>query len=231
VRVRPLADQWAGNQQDIERRIRALETQQNSYVTDAVGNVVMQTGYIAGTIPAQLGTLVSDDSGNPRLQFGLLPDGNYGIAVYDLDNDGNYIQVQAPSQGSWSTEFDTTSESWIYNGTSGPATTVQVGQSGRALVIASAIIGIDGGIDQTVYWQGLIGVSPGAASAATGIASMSVSPLPGGSEVTPSIQSTACGSALFSGLTPGPVTFTMAYMSANGQTVRFTGSNLVVIPY
>jgi len=27
------------------------------------------------------------------------------------------------------------------------------------------------------------------------------------------------------------VTFTMAYMSANGQTVRFTGSNLVVIPY
>jgi len=219
VRVRPLADQWAGNQQDLHRRIRALETQQNSYVTDIDGNVIMQSGYIAGTYPAQHGTLVSDDSGNVRLQLGTLPDGDFGLAYFTPGT--SIYQTLWPLVSDYAdATISTESTSWTALAGS-PTVTAVLGASGDAMVTVSAFIGM-GVADSTCS----IGLAVDGGSPEQWVALSSASTVGVNATTVRQLSKSGIGA-----LTKGPHTFTLQYMTTDGSAdANFSAQCLVVEP-
>ena len=161
-----------------------------------------------------------------EVQLGEITPGLYGLAVHDPTT-GQMFMVNAPQEAFVSTELSTTSTSYV--DISGPSVTVTVGPSGRALVMPSTIIGIDGGTSQASFWQGLVGVElDGNLGGSPNLLGASSAPLSG--NVAP-IQITSSNSYMWTGLTSGSHTFKMVYRSVNGQSIHFSENSLVVIPY
>lgn len=189
----------------MERRLRAVETQQTTYITDS--------------------------DLNPKMQLGRLRDGGFGAAVYTAAS-GKFHRVNPPQADSHTPEISTTSTSWVTLG--GPEVTVTVGEAGEALAFAGAIVGIDGGSFASAQSaQGAIGVSiDGNTAGAQWVASGSTTTLDiGGSFYLVPLQLTCSNPYLFGGLTQGSHTFRVVYRSRFGQSIHFSTSSLVVIPY
>lgn len=100
---------------ELQRRLGALERQQQLIWTNSAGQRVAQAG--------------------------LQDDLNFGFTLFD--SNGTCYYLRTPVEASLATELTTSSTSWVDLG--GPSVTATVGPSGNALVSLGAIIGIDGG--------------------------------------------------------------------------------------
>lgn len=147
-----------------------------------------------------------------------------GISVRNPST-GVMTRVSAPQSKDVGTELTTSSTTFVTLG--GPAVSVSVGPSGRALVVPSAVVGIDGGASSS-YWQGIVGVQVDGAGTTLELVQVSENPVSG--SVNP-LQVTGTNAYLWSGLSEGSHTFRCLYRSTNGQAVHFTVNSLFVIPY
>src|SRR5579875_3863143 len=100
---------------ELQRRLGALERQQQLIWTNSAGQRVAQAG--------------------------LQDDGNVGFTLFD--SNGTCYYLRTPAEASLATELTTSSTSWVDLG--GPSVTATVGPSGKALIAVGAVIGIDGG--------------------------------------------------------------------------------------
>ena len=107
----PASDYLATKLNDLEQRLRALETQQSFVVTDASGRI--------------------------RTRLGLLGNGDFGFTVTDPAGVTREVfPISAASSGS---TFSTSSTSFV-SLTGSPEVTAYIGESGDALVTVSATI-------------------------------------------------------------------------------------------
>jgi hypothetical protein len=197
----------------LDQRITALSTQQNTFVLD--NNAVQRL--ISGwqQSDGRYAIVALDATGNRRAVFGELADGRFGVAIYDENNDGGYIELNAPESASWnSTTLSTTSTTDTTLANS-PSLTVSVGASQKCLVMVSAVLGntaADGCV-ATVYADG---VSTG----------------PKISLQSPSaVQSTCANNLVVSGLAQGSHALTIEYRSVSGATANFGQIAITAIPY
>lgn len=191
-------DAFASTMANLLQRVTRLEQQQNSGVRDAQGNL--------------------------RLQEGLLPNGDYGLAFYDANNDGGFKEL-FPSTVSYFAGLITTTSLTYAAGTGSPTVEPTLGAHGDGLIIVSANIGINSANDTGSVGISIDGAPPGgdtiwASASASLIATsaclvLTVAELNGG---TP--------------LTPGPHSFTMQQRgSTAGHTFNFSRNALVVWPF
>ena len=174
-----------------EERLRALETQQQLIVTDP--------------------------SGTTRVQIGLLPDGSFGLAVFDAAT-GDYMAVGFEYFASVVASETTTSTAPTDLATPGPSVTVPVGASGSVDVTMCALIDVPSGI------------SPG------GIVYLFVDGV--GASGMPNVQAADTGGTIgsvslstrVSGLAAGNHVFGLKYESADGSVITFANRTLSVRP-
>lgn len=165
------------------------------------------------------GVHLYDDTGEENAILGLLPNSQYGIAVWNTERDGSYgwLDYQNYAFGNWSqvgTSQSTTSTTWADLATAGPSVSLDVGSEGFALVRASAMIEAPG--DQTVS----VGVSiDGAAPtfAQMQFANGAASP----------INTPLFAEIGYTGLAPGNHTFKLQYETSGG-TATFWNRYLFV---
>ncbi len=223
----PVSDYISSKLNDFEQRLRALETQQLTVITNSAGHAVAQMGLQAdGTVALRFfdsnndelvnidgsGLKVFDPSGNLRTFLGHLANGDYGMAVYSLANDGTYQEVLPPkSNFGGNTSQNTTSASPVALSNS-PSVTATVGASGNAVITASGLLdGTSSGQPQcTVYMDG-------SALSYTGfLANYSASIL------------VCSAQQLFTGISAGSHTFVLRCSSFNGAGANFQAMNLTV---
>ncbi len=174
-----------------EARLRALETQQQLIITDPAGKT--------------------------RVQVGLLPNGDYGIAVFDAAT-GDYEVVAYEYFACITASESTTSTTPTDLTTPGPSVTVPVGASGAVEVTMAACIDVSSG------------------SSAAGIAYLFVDGV--GAANLPNITVGNVNGVLanvsllvrVSGLSEGDHVFEMKYESADGSIVTFANRTLSVRP-
>ncbi len=168
-----------------------------------------------------LGMTVFDSSGNPRVMIGELPDSQYGLGIYGSANNGDYIQIQPAVTALYAGTQSTTSTSFV--ALNGPSISFTVGASGEAMIHVSAIIGLPS-VTSVATVGGAIGFSIDG-----GTTWELVSTSYTGANI--GFQSTGSNSILFSGLTPGTHTAEVMYSSANGQSINFSATSVIVTPY
>jgi hypothetical protein len=78
----------------LQNQITALATQQNSYVLDNNATQRLVSGWQQSD--GRYAIVALDATGHRRAVFGELADGNFGVAIYDENNDGGYIELNAP---------------------------------------------------------------------------------------------------------------------------------------
>jgi hypothetical protein len=201
---------------DLRRDLNAVITQQNQSTVDATLTTRLFSGLQGdGTY----GITAYDAAGNKRATFGGLPDGNHGIAIYDEDNDGGYVEVNAPlvAEIPFSTVLATTSTTDAPISGS-PALPIAVGASGKCLVTLSSYLSIPAGGQAVagLFVDGVVSSSPGLPIDLTSTSAMSV---------------TASNSALLTGLSQGAHTLSVEYRSTTGASVSFAGVAIIAIPY
>ncbi len=168
-----------------------------------------------------LGMTVFDPSGNPRVMIGELPDSQYGLGIYTSANNGDYIQIQPAVTALYAGTQSTTSTSFV--ALNGPSISFTVGASGEAMIHVSSIVGLPS-VTSVATVGGAIGFSIDG-----GTTYELVSASYTGANI--GFQSTGSNSILFSGLTPGTHTAEVMYSSANGQSINFSDTTIVVTPY
>jgi hypothetical protein len=185
---------------DLQARMTSVETQQNFTVVDSDLNI--------------------------RAILGLLPGGDYGLAVFDPGGTGAYGEVFPPKRSFYGPVISTTSN--VYSiGTGSPSLTFNVGASGDALVIMSANISTTNTND--TGFVGLSGTGPGGLILGAG------NLLWAGSTASIIASSASLVISLTelwgSSLPPGEYTLTMEQKgSTNGHTFDFENNGLVVWP-
>lgn len=201
--VEPLA--LGGNTSQIaslQQRVQMLEARTRSLgngaltVTDSNGNTVMVIGNLGND---QYGIAVLDESGNERALMGLLPSGDFGFMV--LDTSGNSAEI-LPQYSVYHGPAIALPSS---TGSLGVAVTANIGASGAAIVTLSAELlppPASASLSTTVTLQPHVGSSAVGAPLTQAIAV-------NGSGDSVSSAVTATIQTRVSGLTPGPVTFTI----------------------
>jgi hypothetical protein len=110
--------------------------------------------------------------------------------------------------------FSTSSTSPVDSSPPGPTVTINVTQTGRVLVSAGAYIGLDN-VSQTatmsLYIDGILYAS-----------------IAGLSNQSSQIAANVFSSRVFTGLTQGPHTFLLKYISNSGGNVNFSSRSLIV---
>ena len=203
----------------MQKRITALETKQNFAIRDAKNILRLRAGLLPdGTFGMQ----VFDTAGNPRVGFGQLPDGDSGMAVYSQANDGTYVEVNPPVASAASGTLSTASTSPTTLAGS-PTLPVTVGASGKALIILSGTIGLSA---SSTVQQGVAQLYvDGAANGPRVEASLTLNTVAGG------LQATGGLPALVSGLSQGAHTLSIEYQSVYGASINFSFMQITAIPY
>lgn len=176
----------------IDQRLRSLETQQNSLWRDA--------------------------EGNPRLQIGLLPNGDYGFATYSPANDGTYQEVRPLEAASAAGGVTTAAGGFALTDLGGPAVTATIGATGKALVLASCEALITGGSGADAAYCALM--VDGSFAASIGSTSETV-------------YNAVTDGTVLTGLSPGSHEFALWYGmlgSSGTPTATFQARSLVVWP-
>jgi len=203
----------------MQKRITALETKQNFGIRDAKNILRLQAGLLPdGTF----GMRVFDTAGNPRIGFGQLPDGDSGMAVYSQSNDGTYVEVNPPVATPASGALATASTSFTTL-TGSPTISVNVGISGKVLGILSGIVGlsVSSNTQQGIAQLYVDGVANGPTIAASLTMASGVA----------GVQSTGGDIALISGLAQGAHTLSIEYKSVFGASINFSEMQITAIPY
>lgn len=222
-----ISDQAPPGQDHLLRRIAELEQK--------VRELAAARSLEAATIKG--GSLrVVDNTGELKVQVGLLPDGSYGLAA--VNPDGELVALSTLAFGIKSADVGdietTTSQNYTDLPTAGPVVSgVQIGSSGRCLVILSAQIwgGNSSGFPSST--QGFMsfradGPTPVAPSDGTKAATVGNNDAPG----TGGLAVSASRVVLVSGLLAGSYTFTAKYRSiTSGASAEFADRNLTVLPY
>ena len=206
----------------INRRLQALETQQNWGITD--GNGVQRIR--AGLQPdGTYGIWVFDTTGDVAVRLGDLTGGQYGLAVLPagaapgtpLQRVGGALEAQQTTGVSYS------STTWGDTSPAGPSLTVPIGVSGQALVTMDCQIssGANAAGETALAGLSIDGAAPAA-------------PYPlieEGITLNGSIVGSASSTFLVSGLTAGSHTFKMQYkVSTATVNGTFAASTLIVQP-
>jgi hypothetical protein len=180
--------------------------------------------------------------GPAMVEMGELSDGSYGLAA--VNPAGQLVKLStlafgpaAESDASAGTRAGSAGFTWgdLTGSGAGPTVTVQIGDSGKALVIYSAFADMghvpdDGG----AAWVNFE-ISGATSRAAT------LNPY-GGFRVQPNVGATVLGSqtisrqALVTGLNPGQHTFTMKYSVSSvtglvSESALFSARDIAVFPY
>jgi len=170
----------------IQNRLKALEMQQNAAVRDSTNNV--------------------------RVQLGLLPSGDFGLAI--TDPAGHSGEVWPVSANMNTATVSTTSTTPVaLAGT--PAVTCQIGASGDAVVTFGAFI--NPGTDQGLIWLAVDGTAVGYSANLFG----------GTGTVTRILMLSKIPSGT---VTPGSHTFSLKFQSRTGTSVTFDRPAIVVQP-
>ena len=184
-----------------ERRLSALETQQNWAIRDTANNV--------------------------RVQGGLLPHGEYGLQVLGPDGAlqrvGGWAHGYVQTSGAGQT---TTSTSWTNLTTPGPQVTCTIGTSGLALITMSAYMQVKAGTFTNV----LNGVYAGVRVDSTTPGTVGTPRLTLNSVSHATQGCTVSLSYMQTGLSPGSHTFGMRYKVYSGTTGLYQTRTLVVQP-
>ena len=187
------------------------------------------------------GFRVNDKAGNPIFQGGELGGGDDGVAVINPAT-GEFTKLtefifgpRAAAISGMGTRSSSTFGD-LTGSSVGPAVTVAIGQTGRAMVFWSGAMGSTG--DWATHVTGGISV---AVSGATTIAAhgdyslgprlqFPASPNPGNALCAGSWQGAMM--TFFEDLNPGLNTFTLKYRNLQGSNaVRFESRRIVVFPY
>jgi hypothetical protein len=137
--VNPSNDRWlATTIKNILQRLTNLEGQQNGGVRNAQNQLRLQWGLLPdGTY----GLVAYDNAGNKRAQLGQLPDGDFGFATYSPANNGSYVELNVPQASPSSGTISTASTSFTTIAGS-PTLTVACGASGTMLITLSGTLGL-----------------------------------------------------------------------------------------
>lgn len=241
---------------DVMRRIAALEAQVREMqagrrleaATIGQGGITLKGGSVkvvdnADNLLIQLGLTgdgrrrlqVNDDTGAPKIRAGELDSGGYGLEA--VDPNGKTVKladlVFGFAIGEALSQQSTASTNWT-DLTGNPSVTINVGSTGKVLVLFSAQIG----------W--LIG-APGSVGGYAGVdvSGATSLPLSGATEsdrqlrvqaefggATTSTMLVGAGSMkFFTGLNPGSTTFKLRYRSRFGQQIDFDNRIICAIPF
>lgn len=188
-------------------------------VKDNAGNTIIELGL---TSDGRYGLRVNDTSGNPQIRLGQLAAGGYGLEVV---SGGQLVPLSNLIFGIRAarviTTESTTSASFTDLATVGPQVTVNITNSGTALVFLSALMPIVSGSGPTM------GVAlSGANTQAAGTFGQYLN----GNVVGGSGNANATRVAFISNLNPGATTFTAKYEATTG-TATFADREIAVLPY
>jgi hypothetical protein len=93
--VPPTASAWLKRTlNSLQAQITAIATQQNHGVVDSNLTPRIKWGWQQEF--NTYGIAIFDSSGNRWTTLRELPDGNHGVAIYDQNNDGGYVELNAP---------------------------------------------------------------------------------------------------------------------------------------
>ena len=219
------------------------------------GNVIINEGAL----------VIRDALGRDLIRMGLdIDSGLYGYTVRDPDADRVVVRAGELESGGYgleavntadelvsittlafgtttsvvATRESTTSGSYTNLATLGPSLTVEIGSSGRCIVIVSCYIELtvpSGSAVQTsaaFMSYSVDGPTPYAAldARAAGLL-FKYDIVPGPEDTSYSSYMGASRVSMLTGLTPGTYTFNAKYNSVNGHAVYFSDRVLVVLPY
>lgn len=206
---------------NLEARIGALER------NPRLSNATIDTGKLT----------VKDNTGDPRVELGLLDDGTYGLSVKENMQD-QFHQVPYIYAASVITQETCTNSSFSNLTTLGPLVSVPVRSSGRILII----------ITSQIQWQSpafsaaTVGggyVTIDMAGANTMSATVAFDKILASSLLNVSVSAgtsaefalaMSTGSGVIEGLNPGLTTITMRYaMQAGATSTDFGKRNLTVV--
>lgn len=241
--------------EQLQRRVQQLETTSNFVSQDGTFTVFDDTGkpvIVLGKLAAGIyGMSVKNPAGNELLRLGEQSDGKYNLSVFDtsgvrqsrvgelsagygiedIDASGNTVTMEqlafGPTTASVATVQTTTSTSYTDLATAGPAVTVTIGNSGRAIVFIGAAILSDAASPSVCNMSYAVSGATTIAAADSRAITVDTSSGPGGTGVAASPS----GFFLVSGLTPGTNTFTLKYRTSSGDTATFANRNILVQPF
>lgn len=210
--------QFAAWKQNVEERIRALETAPrapHTSIADEDGNEVVRL--------SSDGLTIFDEMGDIRAKLGTISDG-YGLEL--LANDGTIVTqamvsetYNSPSERV-NTPESTTSANYVDLATAGPSITVDVSGSGRLLIIVRAWMWLSGANEAAVAFA-LSGANTAAASNANSFRVLAPAAL----------QVSSAVPTLLTGLNPGPTTITAKYRSDGVGTAVFADRVVFAVPF
>lgn len=172
---------------------------------------------IAATVGTTKGDLIGFTGSATPVRFGVGTDGSLLVADSGQASGLRYALPQGANLAALGES--TTSVAYVDLATPGPAVTVTVGASGKALVIVSVVnIGV---VAEAGYASYAVSGATTVAAADTGA---SYAQVVSGANIGGSRATVATG------LTAGLNTFTMKYRSSGGAVVYFTHRTIMVIP-
>jgi hypothetical protein len=168
---------------------------------------------------------ILDAAGVVRVKVGQ--DGaDYGVKVYDAAG-ANPVSLETLAFGVSAavvaTSEGTSSSAYTDLATVGPAVSVTIGVSGRALVLHGAEPGLSD-LDSPFVSYAISGATTRAASDAWNVGAYISTPGIG-------MRAGVARASIQTGLTPGVNTFTLKYRDVGGQSVTFTNRWIVVQPF
>lgn len=171
---------------------------------------------------------VKDANGLTRVKTGLLPGGDYGIALTDPVTGVTTELLPVYQESDRGNDFSTSSTSYVAD-TNTPALTATVGASGDVLLTVNSFIGIPGATGGAQS-GGFVGISVDGA-AITGILD-EVLYLANSVVGTTAVGQAANQSAqvIVTGLSPGQHTFEMQYKMIGPGTVNYASRFLQARP-
>jgi len=241
VTTRTLPFDLVGAVKQLQQAVQALQTQQSfhfSVPTESGFSTVVATGVaqnpLTGEVlddPPTYGVTAYDPTtGERTAQFGSLPDGNYGVGVWEPG--GTYVELSTLGFGLQ--VADTPAAMTFTGGGStwqdaldgdGPTVTATVGTSGRALVVMYADVSLDSGDA-----EGQVG-AVGLQIDGVGPDSNGTVPAGVGTTSTSNVAASVSKANLVTGLSPGSHEFTMQYLTIEDFAVVFEYRVLTVQPF
>lgn len=188
----------------------------------ALVNLSAGTKDVFVTIPAQAiplttkGDLYGHTTTNARVPVGT----NGALLVAD-SGASTGVSWLLPATATVATDEATTSNTYTDLTTAGPAVTVTIGASGRALVIITAEITPSGSDDVAMSFA----VSGASTVSASDVRALRIQGLAVGTH-----KLRASATTLLTGLTAGSNTFTAKYRTSNGVSMSFANRDIAVIP-
>lgn len=188
-------------------------------ILDASGNVIIELG--KSTVDSRYGMRVNASNGTLQMRIGQLQVGGYGMEVYDPATNVFTVSPTVATATVNAVE-NTTSSTYTDLTTPGPAVTVNIRNSGRALCLLTSTLNESDRHDAHMAAE-LAGVNNSAPDDLTslwmGASGASVTAVIAG--VTRVVE--------YTGLNAGSTTFTAKYRASSGGTAFFTYRNITVI--